>query len=161
MGDSDGFNAVPQMASKGPPPVLSSFWTGGASPDSRGDYSDDPHEEYSDCRYEGDYEGDYSMPTEEDQEEESCSCQSQTCQPERVQLDRAHRVGLGVGGALRRPFPQGLPAGVPRRSRALHNAAGAPSAHGGLVPPRLGDRCGQGRAAGAATAVLRGFLAGR
>ncbi|XP_033255655.1 uncharacterized protein LOC117195112 [Drosophila miranda] len=41
---------------------------------------DDPHEEYSDCRYEGDYEGDYSMPTEEDQEEESCSCQSQTCQ---------------------------------------------------------------------------------
>ncbi|XP_033255171.1 uncharacterized protein LOC117194787 [Drosophila miranda] len=80
MGDSDGFNAVPQMASMGPPPVLSSLWTGGASPDSRGDYYDDPHEEYSDCRYEGDYEGDYSMPTEEDQEEESCSCQSQTCQ---------------------------------------------------------------------------------
>ncbi|XP_033255675.1 uncharacterized protein LOC117195132 [Drosophila miranda] len=80
MGDSDGFNAVPQMASMGPPPVLSSLWTGGASPDSRGEYYDDPHEEYSDCRYEGDYEGDYSMPTEEDQEEESCSCQSQTCQ---------------------------------------------------------------------------------
>ncbi|XP_033254940.1 uncharacterized protein LOC117194494 [Drosophila miranda] len=80
MGDSDGFNAVPQMASMGPPPVLSSLWTGGASPDSRGDYYDDPHEEYSDCRYEGDYEGDYSMPTEEDQEEKSCSCQSQTCQ---------------------------------------------------------------------------------
>ncbi|XP_033251397.1 uncharacterized protein LOC117190426 [Drosophila miranda] len=78
MGDSDGFNAVPQMASMGPPPVLSSLWTGGASPDSRGDYYDDPHEEYSDCRYEGDYEGDYSMPTEEDQEEESCSCQSQS-----------------------------------------------------------------------------------
>ncbi|XP_033252679.1 uncharacterized protein LOC117192087 [Drosophila miranda] len=74
MGDSDGFNAVPQMASMGPPPVLSTLWTGGASPDSRGDYYDDPHEEYSDCRYEGDYEGDYSMPTEEDQEEESCSC---------------------------------------------------------------------------------------
>ncbi|EDW39556.1 GL11916 [Drosophila persimilis] len=72
-----------------------------------------------------------------------------------------NRVGLGVGGALRRPFPQGLPAGVPRRSRALHNAAGAPSAHGGLVPPRLGDRCGQGRAAGAEDAVLRGVLAGR
>ncbi|XP_033254813.1 uncharacterized protein LOC117194357 [Drosophila miranda] len=66
------------MASMGPPPVLSSLWTGGASPDSRGEYYDDPHEEYSDCRYEGDYEGD-SMPTEEDQEE-SCSCQSQTCQ---------------------------------------------------------------------------------
>ncbi|XP_033255040.1 uncharacterized protein LOC117194622 [Drosophila miranda] len=80
MGDSDGFNAVPQMASMGPPPVLSSLWTGGTSPDSRGDYYDDTHEEYSDCRYEGDYEGDYSMPTEEDQEEESCSCQSQTCQ---------------------------------------------------------------------------------
>ncbi|XP_033255042.1 uncharacterized protein LOC117194626 [Drosophila miranda] len=78
MGDSDGFNAVPQMASMGPPPVLSSLWTGGASPDSRGDYYDDPHEEYSDCRYEGDYGGDYSMPTEEDQEEESCSCQSQS-----------------------------------------------------------------------------------
>ncbi|XP_026850167.1 uncharacterized protein LOC113567198 [Drosophila persimilis] len=74
MGDSDGFNAVPQMASMGPPPVLSSLWTGGASPDSRGDYYDGPHEEYSDGRY------DYSMPTEEDQEEESCSCQSQTCQ---------------------------------------------------------------------------------
>ncbi|XP_033252392.1 uncharacterized protein LOC117191713 [Drosophila miranda] len=73
MGDSDGFNAVPQMASMGPPPVLSSLWIGGASPDSRGDYYDDPP-------YEGDYEGDYSMPTEEDQEEESCSCQSQTCQ---------------------------------------------------------------------------------
>ncbi|XP_026849830.1 uncharacterized protein LOC113566868 [Drosophila persimilis] len=73
-------NAVPQMASMGPPPVLSSLWTGGASPDSRGDYYDGPHEEYSDGRYDGDYEGDYSMPTEEDQEEESCSCQSQTCQ---------------------------------------------------------------------------------
>ncbi|XP_033252409.1 uncharacterized protein LOC117191735 [Drosophila miranda] len=36
MEDSDGFNAVPQMASMGPPPVLSSLWTGGASPDSRG-----------------------------------------------------------------------------------------------------------------------------
>ncbi|XP_033254916.1 uncharacterized protein LOC117194458 [Drosophila miranda] len=64
------------MASMGPPAVLNSLWTVGASPDSRGDYYDDPHEEYSDCRY----EGDYSMPTEEDQEEESCSCQSQTCQ---------------------------------------------------------------------------------
>ncbi|XP_033252328.1 uncharacterized protein LOC117191618 [Drosophila miranda] len=74
MGDSDGFNAVPQMASMGPPPVLSSLWTGGASPDSLRDR----HEEYSECRYEGDYEGDYSMPTEEDQEEESCSCQSQS-----------------------------------------------------------------------------------
>ncbi|XP_026850145.1 uncharacterized protein LOC113567174 [Drosophila persimilis] len=78
MGDSDGFNAVPQMASMGPPPVLSSLWTGGASPDSRGDYYDGPHEEYSDGRYDGDYEGDYLMPTEEDQEEESCSCQSQS-----------------------------------------------------------------------------------
>ncbi|XP_026850052.1 uncharacterized protein LOC113567053 [Drosophila persimilis] len=80
MWDSDGFNAVPQMSSMGPPPLLSSLWTGGASPDSRGDYYDGPHEEYSDGRYDGDYEGDYSMPTEEDQEEESCSCQSQTCQ---------------------------------------------------------------------------------
>ncbi|XP_026850434.1 uncharacterized protein LOC113567290 [Drosophila persimilis] len=78
MGDSDGFNAVPQMASMGPPPVLSSLWTGGASPDSRGDYYDGPHKEYSDGRYDGDYEGDYSMPTEEDQEEESCSCQGQS-----------------------------------------------------------------------------------
>ncbi|XP_026850025.1 uncharacterized protein LOC113566983 [Drosophila persimilis] len=68
------------MASMIPPPVLSSLWTGGASPDSRGDYYDGPHEEYSDGRYDGDYEGDYSMPTEEDQEEVSCSCQSQTCQ---------------------------------------------------------------------------------
>ncbi|XP_026849945.1 uncharacterized protein LOC113566934, partial [Drosophila persimilis] len=50
----------------------------GASPDSRGDYYDGPHEEYSDGRYDGDYEGDYSMPTEEDQDEESCSCQSQS-----------------------------------------------------------------------------------
>ncbi|XP_026850014.1 uncharacterized protein LOC113566973 [Drosophila persimilis] len=45
MGDSDGFNAVPQMASMGPPPVLSSLWTGGASPDSRGDYYDGPHKD--------------------------------------------------------------------------------------------------------------------
>ncbi|XP_026850047.1 uncharacterized protein LOC113567042 [Drosophila persimilis] len=68
------------MASMIPPPVLSSLWTGGASPDSRGDYYDGPHEEYSDGRYDGDYEGDYSMPTEEDQEEVSCSCQIQTSQ---------------------------------------------------------------------------------
>ncbi|XP_026849891.1 uncharacterized protein LOC113566901 [Drosophila persimilis] len=66
------------MASMGPPPVLSSLWTAGASPDSRGDYYDGPHKEYSDGRYDGDYEGDYSMPNEEDQEEESCSCQGQS-----------------------------------------------------------------------------------
>ncbi|XP_026850046.1 uncharacterized protein LOC113567041 [Drosophila persimilis] len=110
IGDSDGFNAVPQMASMGPPPVLSSLWTGGASPDSRGDYYDGPHEEYSDGRYDGDYEGDYSMPTEEDQEEVSCSCQSQTCQSQ-----SEFRSG--------RSSPTALPPGSPRWSPSAQSCS--------------------------------------
>ncbi|XP_022212207.2 uncharacterized protein LOC111067462 [Drosophila obscura] len=72
MGDSDGFNAVPQIAAMGSQqPMGSTQWTGGA----RAMASN-----YYDRRYEGPYEehyeGAYSMPNE--MEQEPCSCQSQS-----------------------------------------------------------------------------------